>query len=55
MLALALSLMITWHPSKYVFMYGGQPKQREGSPVPVAVISLFGGGILYSFGHELVN
>ncbi|KAI9574260.1 WD40-repeat-containing domain protein [Boletus coccyginus] len=43
--ALAPSPTVTWHPSKYVFAYCGQTKQREGSPPPVAVISLFGGGI----------
>ncbi|KAG2050889.1 WD40 repeat-like protein, partial [Suillus hirtellus] len=42
--ALAPSPTVTWHPSKYDFAYCGQTKLREGAP-PVAIISLFGGGI----------
>ncbi|ETW83683.1 hypothetical protein HETIRDRAFT_155124 [Heterobasidion irregulare TC 32-1] len=43
--ALASSPTVTWHPSKYVIAYCGQTKQREGGPLPVAVISLFGPGM----------
>ncbi|KAK0201869.1 WD40-repeat-containing domain protein [Desarmillaria ectypa] len=40
--ALAPAPTVTWHPSRYVIAYCGQTKVREGGPLPVAVVSLFG-------------
>ncbi|KAF8213996.1 WD40-repeat-containing domain protein [Mycena galopus ATCC 62051] len=40
--ALAPAPTVTWHPSKYAIAYCGQTPKREGGPLPVAVVSLFG-------------
>ncbi|KAF8655344.1 hypothetical protein AX16_003117 [Volvariella volvacea WC 439] len=40
--ALSSSPTVSWHPSKYVFAYCGQLKSREGLPMAVALVSMFG-------------
>ncbi|KAK7054112.1 WD40-repeat-containing domain protein [Favolaschia claudopus] len=40
--AIASAPTVTWHPSKYAIAYCGQTPKREGGPLPVAVVSLFG-------------